>query len=77
MKLWDLSTQHCMQTVVAHRSEIWTMAMDAEQSLIFTGAGEGEMKAWRVDHEAMASGLQTSDSGEVRSIQLSTRGVAS
>ena len=52
------------------------MAVDAEQSLIFTGAGEGEMKAWRVDHEVMASGLQTSDSGEVRYIIPSTRAQA-
>ncbi|CAG8657132.1 2774_t:CDS:2, partial [Scutellospora calospora] len=23
LKLWDLSTQHCMETIIAHRSEIW------------------------------------------------------
>ena len=66
IKLWDLSTQHCLQTVVAHRSEIWTMAVDPEQSLLFTGSAEGEMKAWRMDPEAMAEGLQENDSGEVR-----------
>lgn len=41
------------------------MDVDAEQSLVFTGAAEGEMKAWRIDHDAMESGLQESDSGEV------------
>ena len=66
LKLWDLSTQHCIQTVVAHRSEIWSLAVDAEQKLIFTGSGEGEMKAWRLDHEAMSTGLQENDNGEVR-----------
>ncbi len=65
MKLWDLSTQHCVQTVVAHRSEIWTLDVNPEQKLVFTGSGEGEMKAWRLDHEAMASGLQESETGEV------------
>ncbi|KAI0347395.1 WD40 repeat-like protein [Trametopsis cervina] len=65
LKLWDLSTQHCVQTVVAHRSEVWSLAVDAEQTLIFTGSGEGEMKAWRMDHEAMAAGLREDDKGEV------------
>ena len=23
VKLWDLSTQHCYQTLVGHRSEVW------------------------------------------------------
>ena len=65
MKLWDLSTQHCIQTVVAHRSEVWSMELDPEQTLIFTGAAEGELKAWRIDHEAMASGLRETETGEV------------
>ncbi|KAI0693786.1 WD40 repeat-like protein [Cytidiella melzeri] len=65
LKLWDISTQHCLQTVVAHRSEVWSMAVDAEQKLIFTGSGEGEMKTWRIDHEAMAAGLHENENGEV------------
>ncbi|KAJ7283753.1 WD-repeat-containing protein [Mycena rebaudengoi] len=65
LKLWDLSTQHCVQTVVAHRSEIWTMDVDAEQNLVFTGSGEGELKAWRLDHEAFAEGLKETETGEV------------
>ncbi|KAI0720213.1 WD40 repeat-like protein [Cerioporus squamosus] len=65
LKLWDLSTQHCIQTVVAHRSEVWTMDLNPEQELVFTGSGEGEMKAWKIDHEALARGLQETESGEV------------
>ncbi|KAL4241239.1 TBC1 domain family involved in cilium biogenesis [Abortiporus biennis] len=65
LKLWDLSTQHCVQTVVAHRSEVWTMDVNPDQTLVFTGSGEGELKAWKLDHEVMAAGLHESDSGEV------------
>jgi U3 small nucleolar RNA-associated protein 12 len=65
IKLWDLSTQHCVQTVVAHRAEVWTLAVDAEQKLVFSGSAEGEMKAWQLDHDAMSTGLQESDNGEV------------
>ncbi|OBZ76824.1 putative WD repeat-containing protein C3D6.12 [Grifola frondosa] len=65
MKLWDLATQHCIQTIVAHRSEVWTMDVDEEQQLIFTGSSEGELKAWRIDHEALAQGLRETENGEV------------
>ncbi|KAK2466136.1 hypothetical protein APHAL10511_001778 [Amanita phalloides] len=65
MKLWDLATQHCIQTLVAHRSEVWAMDIDQEQGLIFTGSGEGELKAWNVDHEALSHGLKETETGEI------------
>lgn len=27
MKVWDLGTQHCLQTIVGHRCEIWALAV--------------------------------------------------
>ena len=66
MKLWDLSTQHCIQTIVAHRSEIWSMDTNGDQDLVFTGSGEGELKAWRIDHKALADGLKETETGEVQ-----------
>jgi U3 small nucleolar RNA-associated protein 12 len=27
LKVWDLSTRHCVQTVVGHRAEIWSLAL--------------------------------------------------
>ena len=66
LKLWDLSTQHCIQTIVAHRSEIWTMDINKERDLVFTGSGDGELKAWRIDHQALAEGLRETETGEVR-----------
>ncbi|KAJ7591170.1 hypothetical protein C8J56DRAFT_1136000 [Mycena floridula] len=65
LKLWDLSTQHCVQTIVAHRADVWSMAVDQDQSLVFTGSGEGELKAWSVDHDALARGLTETATGEV------------
>ncbi|KAK7061634.1 WD-repeat-containing protein [Favolaschia claudopus] len=65
LKLWDLSTQHCVQTIVAHRSEIWTMDIDPQQNLVFTGSAEGELKAWKLDHEAFAEGLKETETGEI------------
>lgn len=41
------------------------MHINANRDLIFTGSGEGELKAWRIDHEALAAGLQETETGEV------------
>ncbi|KAG6378831.1 WD-repeat-containing protein [Boletus reticuloceps] len=65
LKLWDLSTQHCVQTIVAHRSEVWSMDLSPQQNLIFTGSGEGDLKAWKIDYDAVAAGLKTTESGEI------------
>lgn len=27
VKVWDMSTQHCIQTIVGHRCEIWSIAL--------------------------------------------------
>ncbi|KAI0776016.1 WD-repeat-containing protein [Trametes elegans] len=70
LKIWDLQTQHCIQTVVAHRSEVWTMDLNPEHDLVFTGSGEGELKAWRIDHEALARGLGETETGEVTKFVL-------
>lgn len=72
LKLWDLSTQHCIQTIVAHHSEVWSMDIDREQNFILTGSGEGELKVWRFDQEALTEGLKETASGEVFLFLLST-----
>ena len=49
LKLWDLGTQHCVQTVVVGRGEVWSLAVkeDAEEDdergrwVILTGSGDG------------------------------------
>ncbi|KAG6335537.1 hypothetical protein ID866_3567, partial [Astraeus odoratus] len=65
MKLWDLSTQHCVQTVVAHRAEIWSMDVSPDQKYIFTGSSDGDLKTWKIDYAAFAEGSQETNSGEI------------
>lgn len=64
MKLWDTSTQHCVQTIVAHRSEVSSLDIDPEKRFIFTGSNEGEVKAWKIDHESLSQGLVENEAGE-------------
>jgi len=41
------------------------MDLSPQQNLIFTGGGEGDLKAWKIDYDAVAAGLKTTESGEV------------
>ncbi|KAI8055175.1 WD40-repeat-containing domain protein [Syncephalis plumigaleata] len=53
MKLWDLTTQHCMETHVAHRNEIWSMDINEETMLMVTASVDAELKAWQLDRELL------------------------
>lgn len=41
VKLWDLETQHCFQTIVSHRSEVWSLEIMKGETRLLTAAGEG------------------------------------
>ncbi|GBC04191.1 hypothetical protein RclHR1_05560011 [Rhizophagus clarus] len=64
LKLWDLSTQHCMETVVAHRSEIWDFDISEDEKMLVTGSEDAEFKVWTIDHEVLAKGLEIDDSNK-------------
>ncbi|CCO33952.1 putative WD repeat-containing protein C3D6,12 [Rhizoctonia solani AG-1 IB] len=67
LKLWDLSAQHCIQTQVAHRSEIWSMEINDNEGnfFILTGSGDGEVKAWSLDGAVLQNGLVQTENGEI------------
>ncbi|CAO1633213.1 unnamed protein product [Jaminaea pallidilutea] len=64
LKLWDLSLQHCVETVVPGKGELWSVAalpgqpQSGEDSLVLTGSAEGEVRAWALSAEALAAGLE-------------------
>jgi U3 small nucleolar RNA-associated protein 12 len=60
IKLFDLGTQHCIETVVGHRGEAWSFAYDSKSGVLISGGGEGEVKCWKVDAETLQSGVQSS-----------------
>jgi U3 small nucleolar RNA-associated protein 12 len=72
LKLWDLSTQHCVQTQVAHRSEIWSMDIEQKDDklLVLTGSGDGDVKAWNLDGSMLRDGIVPLGNGEVCSFTL-------
>lgn len=73
LKLWDLSTQHCVQTVVVGRGEVTSCdAMEevGEEEgqgrwIVVTGSGDGEAKVWSIAHGDLTAGLAENAQGEV------------
>jgi U3 small nucleolar RNA-associated protein 12 len=36
VKIWDLETQHCIQTLVGHRAEVWSFDVNPEETRLVT-----------------------------------------
>lgn len=51
MRVWDLETQHCMQIVSGHHSEIWSIDIDPEERYLVTGSADPELRFYIVKHE--------------------------
>ena len=47
-QVWDLETQHCVQTCVGHRTEVWSLDMNEAQTRLVTGSGDSQIRVWRV-----------------------------
>ena len=56
IKVWDLSTQYCVETHVAQSNgECWALGLSADQSGLLSGGNDGELKAWAINHGALAN----------------------
>lgn len=65
VKIWDLSTQHCVETQVAQTNgECWALGLSPDQDGCITAGNDGEMRAWVIDKEALARSLKEVSSGE-------------
>ncbi|KAI8320708.1 Utp12-domain-containing protein [Martensiomyces pterosporus] len=49
VKLWDLRARHCVQTLVTHRSEVWSLAVSPDQRLLVTGTSDMDLRVWTID----------------------------
>ncbi|PXF46279.1 WD repeat-containing protein 3 [Gracilariopsis chorda] len=46
IKVYDVETQHCVQTIVGHRAEVWAMELDPTNSLLVTGSADAEIRGY-------------------------------
>lgn len=65
LKLWDLSSQFCRETVVGHRTEVWSFDVDPEQNVIISGGAEPQLKAWKIDWSILDKPIEELDTMQV------------
>ncbi|KAG1137681.1 hypothetical protein G6F37_003581 [Rhizopus arrhizus] len=62
IKLWDLSAQYCRETLVGHRTEVWSFAISNDQKVLISGGAEPHLKAWNINWKIL--GLSLEELGE-------------
>lgn len=79
MKLWDIDTQSCIQTIVGHRGEIWCLAI--YNNIIVTASKESLIRVWKYksekgdDNPIEEDGYLTRENGnKVDNLQFSSNG---
>lgn len=56
VKVFDVDAQHCIQTIVGHRTEVWAMALDPTNTLLVTGSSDAEVRGFFLSDAAMVEG---------------------
>ncbi|OMJ17275.1 WD repeat-containing protein 3 [Smittium culicis] len=66
IKVWDLELRHCIQTVVSHKSEVWSMAICPESKTLISGSSESSLKVFSINTaDSPPTESQTSDSSSI------------
>lgn len=47
VRIYDIDTQHCLQTLAGHRAEVWAMCIDPTHTLLFTGSVDAEVRVFK------------------------------
>ncbi|KAL8671711.1 MAG: hypothetical protein Q9168_003782 [Polycauliona sp. 1 TL-2023] len=55
IKIWDMSTQHCIETHVAQSNgECWALGLSPDASGCVTAGNDGELRVWSIDQQGLA-----------------------
>ncbi|KAJ6011511.1 hypothetical protein N7451_002923 [Penicillium sp. IBT 35674x] len=69
VKIWDLASQHCIETHVAQTNgECWSLGLSPDQGGCITAGNDGELKVWSIDENAMVEISKEKVSAEGRRI---------
>lgn len=75
IKIWDVGSQHCIETHVAQSNgECWSMGVSSDCSGCITAGNDGELKIWSIDMGGLAENANQINEG-CEKIYLRERGV--
>jgi len=65
VKVWELATQHCVQTLTGHRSEVWSIEISPDGKRMVTGAADRQLRVWNLgkkeDEEGRKGDVEAAD----------------
>lgn len=53
MKVWDLSLQHCCQTLIGFKGEVWSLAVDPKESRVVAGCVDSDLRVYAISNPSM------------------------
>jgi WD40 repeat protein len=68
VQLWDLDTQHCVQTVVGHRSEVWSLDVSPDGTRLVTTASDTQLRMWSIEQASSSSSTTAASTELVRNV---------
>lgn len=48
LQVWDLESQHCCQTIVGHRAEVWALDVNPSGTRLVTGSTDAELRVFAI-----------------------------
>ncbi|KAK6140075.1 hypothetical protein DH2020_026210 [Rehmannia glutinosa] len=51
LRVWDLETQHCIQIVSGHHSEIWSIDVDPNERYLVSGSADQELRFYSITND--------------------------
>lgn len=69
LKVWDVDNKYCLQTIVGHRTEIWSLLVlhptEAEYLRILTGSADEQVRAYALTQSVLTSEMLATLEGAV------------
>ncbi|KAL0375010.1 UNVERIFIED_CONTAM: putative WD repeat-containing protein C3D6.12 [Sesamum radiatum] len=51
LRVWDLETQHCVQIVSGHHSEIWSIDVNPDERYLVSGSADPELRFYSINND--------------------------
>ena len=46
VKFWDLDTQHCFRTLLTHKTEVYGLQLNSDETRLYTGSADNEVRVY-------------------------------
>ena len=59
VKVWQLDIQSCIQTIVGHRHQVWSLDVSPDETRLITGSADTELKLWDLGAAGEQNGVKS------------------